>query len=198
MAEVLAEEGVSGSFYALPRKDAFGPAVLRRIEALGHEVGLHYECLDRCVGDFAGARDLFAAEVEFFRSNGLRIATACAHSELLLMKDGYTLNGELMAAYPTLMEECDIVGEAELLARPHRLIHMSDRITQMRFLLQTALEAPMSRGVHVLLHPHRWARAPGVGFGEIVRDLTQGCRNLVKGRRAYLAVVAMDTLPRVP
>ena len=80
-AQKLAHIGATATFYFHTRKACYDPEVLRQFADLGHEVGYHHECLDRCRGDFTKARDLFLAEVDIFRRDGIDLQTVCSHGE---------------------------------------------------------------------------------------------------------------------
>lgn len=53
--------------------------LIRRIEALGHEVGYHHEALSRARGNIGRAAVLFREDLEALRASGVRISTVAAH-----------------------------------------------------------------------------------------------------------------------
>lgn len=69
MAEAEAARGIQSTYYF--RCDArmrFPAAAMRRIAALGHETGFHYECLSRTRGDRTAALERFAQELAACRA----------------------------------------------------------------------------------------------------------------------------------
>ena len=60
-ARIEQERGVAATYYfhGPHRSRVFQPGAMKSIEALGHEVGYHYETLDLTRGDFERAEKLF-------------------------------------------------------------------------------------------------------------------------------------------
>lgn len=72
LAKLEASSGVRSTYYFRCSKDGrFPDEGIRAIEAMGHEIGYHYECLSSCRGDRSAALDEFERNLEALR----RLAT---------------------------------------------------------------------------------------------------------------------------
>jgi len=78
VAHLERELGVATTYYFRITRRVFRPAIMREIEALGHEVGYHYEDLAACGGDLAKAWERFQANVARFRAV-CSLSTICMH-----------------------------------------------------------------------------------------------------------------------
>ncbi|WP_295886976.1 hypothetical protein [uncultured Thiohalocapsa sp.] len=69
MAEAEAARGIHSTYYfRCDARGRFPEAAMRRIAALGHETGFHYECLSRTRGDRVAAVECFARELAACRA----------------------------------------------------------------------------------------------------------------------------------
>jgi len=59
--------GISATYYFRYKGGVFRPDVMRKIAAMGHEIGYHYETLDRAKGDSEKALEMFKHELAAFR-----------------------------------------------------------------------------------------------------------------------------------
>lgn len=107
LAQLEKDMGVRSTYYVRYLDGVYVPEVLESIEAMGHEVGYHYECMDKAGGDPKKAFEVFRTELKEMRKH-LYIATACMH--------GYPLtpwrNTDLWKYYD--YREEGIVGEPYL------------------------------------------------------------------------------------
>lgn len=166
LAIAEAERGIASTYYF--RTGTFSPDIARRLEALGHEIGYHYEDLAKTRGDVEAAHQRFGRNLESFREH-VDVRTACAHGSPLsphlntdMWKDArtpgeYRLLGE---AYSDL--EFDSVGETDLLylsdtgrdwnasAPDYGSIRSTNDIVE-------ALESRTCTSLYLLAHPSRWA-----------------------------------------
>ena len=110
LARTLAEFGIVTSMYFLTRSQSYNADIMKTIQDMGHEVGYHYECLDRTGGDFPKARELFLREVAQFRKDGIDIKSVCRHGESGLPIRGYSDGSDLFVQYPTLLSEAGLLG----------------------------------------------------------------------------------------
>lgn len=184
-AKKLAEINFPATFYFHTRRNVFIPDIMLEIQSLNHEVGFHYECLDRCQGDFPAARKLFLKEVAQFRKVGIDIKTVCSHSELFLPKNGYLLNNELIMEYPELIQEADLLGEAYFLVRKFKMIHARDTFVRIFSLYNQIDQTSLDQGLHILLHSHRWRNNFLQSMYYSVNDIRQAWSNIKKGKREY-------------
>ncbi len=70
LAELESQEGVQSTYFFRTKPVSFSEAVIARIQALGHEIGYHYETLSDAKGDMELAWQLFAQEVKKFQRFG--------------------------------------------------------------------------------------------------------------------------------
>lgn len=77
------EYGFKATYYVRYIKGVYDIDILKQIETIGHEIGFHYETLDKTRGDITKAYKLFKSELAYIRKDFL-IRTACMH--------GYPLN----------------------------------------------------------------------------------------------------------
>ncbi|PSL27090.1 polysaccharide deacetylase family protein [Chitinophaga ginsengisoli] len=184
-ARKLSEIDFPATFYFHTRRNVFIPSIMREIQSLNHEVGFHYECLDRCHGNFPEARKLFIKEVNLFRKIGIDIKSVCGHSELFLPKNGYLLNNELILEYPELIKETNLLGEAYFLTRRFNMIHARDTFVRILNMYNQIQETKLDQGLHVLLHSHRWRDNLFESMYHSMKDLRQAWSNIKKGKREY-------------
>jgi len=86
MARLEAARGVPSTYYVRTIDKTFRPGLIRRIEELGHEVGYHYEDMDRADGDVAAAHESFSAELARMRAL-VSVDTVCMHGNPLTAHD---------------------------------------------------------------------------------------------------------------
>lgn len=186
VARELAQQHMPATMYFHTRRACFDPDILKAIQDLGHEVGYHHECLDRCQGDAAKARELFLREVDLFRQHGLDLRTVCAHGEAGLPKQGYRTNWELFHAYPDLIEQAGLDGEVYLWLQGQDLLYTSDVFVSYRRFWEIIDEAKQSdKPLMILTHLHRWHHRSAPTMVEIYRDLQQQAKNRILRRRTY-------------
>lgn len=80
----VAHDAESTYYFRVP--ETFRPPLIRRVEALGHEVGYHYEDLDRADGDVELARRSFEDNLRQFRAV-CDVDTVCMHGNPLTPHD---------------------------------------------------------------------------------------------------------------
>lgn len=86
MARLEAEYDIPSTYYFRTIDKTFKPELIREIEALGHEIGYHYEDMDRADGDVDGAHESFATELKRLREL-TTIETVCMHGNPLTSHD---------------------------------------------------------------------------------------------------------------
>ncbi|WP_319507156.1 hypothetical protein [uncultured Methanolobus sp.] len=82
MARLEAEFGIRSTYYFRHVRDVFIPAAIREVAELGHEVGFHYEVMDKAKGDVGLALEIFKEELEDLRQYA-DVTTACMHGNPL-------------------------------------------------------------------------------------------------------------------
>lgn len=92
-ARIEAERNVNATYYFRTVDHTLDPDVIACVENLGHEVGYHYEDLDRCEGDAERARRSFSRNLTKLRRYAT-IDTACMHGNPLTQYDNRSLWSE--------------------------------------------------------------------------------------------------------
>lgn len=82
VAKIEHKYGIFGTYYFRDRRHTFVPAILDEIASLGHEIGYHYENIDKCKGNVESAKLLFEKELNGFRRR-YDVKTVCAHGNPL-------------------------------------------------------------------------------------------------------------------
>jgi hypothetical protein len=193
VAHLERELGVATTYYFRTTRSVLRPAILREIEALGHEVGYHYEDLAACDGDLAKAWERFQANVARFRSLGT-LRTICMHGSPLSTFNNLDL--WKIFSYKSL----GLIGEPYLDFDYSRVTYLTDtgrrwdgmsvsfrdRVPQASvnfpcrssFDLIAALRGGgFPRLVHMATHPERW-HEDRLGWAGALAG--QGIRNMAK------------------
>lgn len=119
LARVEHEHRLRATYYFRVKKRAFCPDLVRQIADLGHEIGYHYETVDRCGGDMTKAIQLFEDELAELRRQ-FPVQTACMHGNPLTRHD----NKDIWR-YRTL-RDFDLVGEPYLTLDYSKFAYFSD------------------------------------------------------------------------
>lgn len=125
LASILARRGLRGTFYFRRHPAGFNHAAIRAVAALGHEIGYHYETLDRCGGDFLAARAMLQQDIDDLRRNDVTVETIAAHGTPPLAP-GYAGNLDLVRRDPGLVGQLGLLGDAVLSVDFTRLCYFSD------------------------------------------------------------------------
>jgi hypothetical protein len=86
MAKLEHEYGIQSTYY-FRYPNTFNMRVMKQIYSLGHEIGYHYEVLDKARGDCRKAIAVFQKELEIFREF-FPVKTVCMHGNPLTRWDG--------------------------------------------------------------------------------------------------------------
>jgi hypothetical protein len=105
--------GIKGTYYfrIYPHKD--NEAVIRKIAAMGHEIGYHYDDLTECRGDYEKAILRFQKNLEYLRQFG-PVTTAAMEGAPLSKFD----NRDLWAVRPLVTERSRSASPAPSSASP--------------------------------------------------------------------------------
>lgn len=90
MAELEAQMGVKASYYFRIGKCSNNPECIKRIAALGHEIGYHYEDMSLCHGDHDKAYEHFKNTLAYFRQF-YPVRTCCMHGAPMSRYDSRAL-----------------------------------------------------------------------------------------------------------
>lgn len=177
MARLEHEYNIVSTYYFRHTEDVFHPEVIREIADMGHEIGFHYEVMDKAKGDTEKAIDIFKRELEELR-NVADITTVCMHGNPLASWS----NRDLWNKYD--LKDFGIIGEpylsldynkimyltdtgrtwADLNIRVKDVVDTSDRSANFRFHGKIAstddviklIQAEDVPQICILAHPNRW------------------------------------------
>ncbi len=68
IASIEREYDIRSTYYIRMKRDVFKPEILKKISSFGHEIGYHYEVLDKAKGDIDKAIEIFESELNEFRN----------------------------------------------------------------------------------------------------------------------------------
>ncbi len=77
-AKIQHQLGINGTYYFRVVTNSYSPKMMRDIESMGHEVGLHYEEMDIANGDVEKAYQMFLSHLNMFRAH-VNVSTICMH-----------------------------------------------------------------------------------------------------------------------
>jgi hypothetical protein len=93
LAELEKEMGLRSTYYFRYVDEVFEPEIMKKIEQMGHEVGYHYETLNKCDGNIDEAYQLFLKELAILKKN-FKIKTISPHGTPLDRHySSYTFSG---------------------------------------------------------------------------------------------------------
>lgn len=119
IAQIEREFNINSTYYFRMTEEVYQPALIKQIAELGHEIGYHYEVLDKAKGDFSKAIEIFENELNEFREIH-EIKTICMHGNSRTRWD----NLDLWRHYD--FKEFGIIGEAYLSINFNNIAYFSD------------------------------------------------------------------------
>ena len=174
MALIEYKLGIKSTYYF--RTSTFIPKIVKSVEILGHEIGYHYETLDKANGNYEKAVKIFEKELSFMRKY-VEIKTICSHGNPLTP----FVNHWIWKKYD--FKKYGIVGEAYLSINFNKLRYFSDtgrawtKIKNTERLIEILKEKRFN--VYILAHPDKWED----NYLLWVYDLfSQKIKNLIKKR----------------
>lgn len=78
MARLEYDFGIKSTYYFRHKKNVFNPEIIADIANMGHEIGFHYEVMDKAKGDKVKAIEIFKKELNDFHKIA-SINTICMH-----------------------------------------------------------------------------------------------------------------------
>ncbi|MFC2154533.1 hypothetical protein ACFLRC_03510 [Candidatus Altiarchaeota archaeon] len=107
MARIEESFNIKSSYYFRFRGDVFLPERMKEFADMGHEVGYHYEVLDKSRGDEEKAVEIFKSELKEFRKY-FSVETVCMHGNPLTKWDSRDLWKEHK------LEDYGLIGDCHL------------------------------------------------------------------------------------
>ena len=119
IAKIENEYGLKSTYYFRMTKKVFQRDIIEQIQSLGHEIGYHYEVLDKSKGDIEAALKMFKDELETLRQIAY-IKTMCMHGNSRTPWD----NRDIWKEYDYTI--FNLLGEAYLSVDFNMLAYISD------------------------------------------------------------------------
>jgi hypothetical protein len=119
IAKVEHQYNIHGVYYFRVQRGTYVPEIIDKISSLSHEIGYHYETLDKSNGNIQQALDLFRWELADFRKR-YDVKTVCAHGNPLTNYDNKDILKSLQLA------DLGLLGEAFLALDYSRFAYFSD------------------------------------------------------------------------
>lgn len=119
MSEAESSLDICSTYYFRLTKNTFKPEIIKTIENAGHEIGYHYEVMDKAKGDLEQAGHVFKSELARLRSLA-DISTVCMHGNPLSPWD----NRAFWQSYS--LTQFDLLGEAYLSINDLDLYYTTD------------------------------------------------------------------------
>lgn len=172
LARLEYQFGIRATYYFRIGNKAYNPSIIDKIASYRHEIGYHYETVDKTKGDLKSAIQLFSDELSMLRQK-YDIKTACMHGNPLTRFDNKKI-WELCA-----LHDFDLVGEPYLSLDYNKFLYFSDSGRTWlgdRFKIKDKVGASYSNSIRikktddlikliaggnyekicVLTHPSRW------------------------------------------
>lgn len=181
-----------GSYYFRIVKQSFHPDIIRKIKQMGHEIGYHYENMDRLNGNTANAYKDFCLNLNRFREI-CEIKTICMHGSPLSKWD----NRDLWKKYN--YKESGIIGEPYFDIDFNSVFYLTDTgrswnksESSVRDKVESAFKLKfdstfsiidafeqnkMPKKIMLNIHPQRWANNRLLWLKEFV---FQNIKNVIK------------------
>ncbi len=119
MARLEYEMGIKSTYYFRKNNNVFKPEIIKRISGMGHEIGYHYEVLDKAKGNIKKACSIFNEELKIFRDI-VDIKTVAMHGNPLTR----WINSNFWKSYN--LDKFGLRGEATISITDTNLIYYTD------------------------------------------------------------------------
>ena len=119
VARIEYKHNICASYYFRLTRRTYMPDIIDKVASYGHEIGFHYDTIDRCKGDIEQAKELFKKELAKFR-NKYPVKTVCAHGNALTENDNKNIWKSLE------LEDLGLLGEAYLTLDFSKFAYFSD------------------------------------------------------------------------
>ena len=119
MAKIENRLEIASTYYFRKKEDVFIPEIIKEIANMGHEIGYHYEVLDKAEGDIEKAIRIFEDELKEFRKI-CDVKTICMHGNPL----SKWVNKDIWKKYD--FKYFGIIGEPYLSIDYTRVLYLTD------------------------------------------------------------------------
>jgi len=187
MAKLESQYGIFTTYYFRILNHTFKPAIIKKIQEMGHEVGYHYEDLSLAKGNYEEARRLFALNLNRFKEIGVVVKTVAMHGRPFSKydnKDFWIKNN---------LADYNLTGEAFLSIDYRSIFYFTDtgrswseKSTNLRDKVKTQKEFEIHQTkdlirfsrlnkdekVALVIHPERWNNDLFIWMLYILFDMT--------------------------
>lgn len=180
MAEMEQEYGICSTYYFRINREVFIPEIIKKIAGFGHEIGYHYEVLDKTHGNLNKAIEIFGQELKELRKIS-KVETICMHGNPLTPWS----NKDLWKEFD--FKEFGVIGEPYLSIDYNELLYLSDtgRTWNGKYSVKDAIIGNSSKfkttedviwafrnkeisKACLLVHPNRWNDNSSTWLRELV------------------------------
>lgn len=119
MARFEFDFGIRSTYYFRVTNRGLDEDVIRKISRLGHEIGYHYEVIDKARGDISRAKKIFSGELSRLRSLS-DIHTAAMHGNPMT-----TWDNRVFWRY-CLPSQFHLLGEAYISVQDREILYVTD------------------------------------------------------------------------
>jgi hypothetical protein len=190
MAKMEYDMDIRATYYFRYIPEVFRPSIIQKIKELNHEIGYHYEVLDKANGNHEQAILLFEKELGSMREIA-DVRTICMHGNPLKPWS----NRDLWKNYD--FRKFDIIGEPYLSIDYTKFVYLSDtgRTWSGKYSIKDVVNNTVPEKIKhtneiinliksgnypnicLLVHPNRWSDDPMEWFSELI---WQNIKNLGK------------------
>lgn len=168
LAQMENDLGIKTTYYFRVKKKLFKPEVISHVKNMGHEIGYHYEVLDKAKGDKEKAIDIFQQEWKLFKE--WDATTICMHGNPLskyvnrdIWKDfdysnfGVKGEGYLSVDFSKYVYFTDTSRKWNF-----KGLAVKDRISQNLTMVRSTddiiskVKQEEIKNIYILTHPSRW------------------------------------------
>ena len=201
MAELENSFGISSTYYFRIKEGVYIPEIIKKIANMGHEIGYHYEVLDKASGNLEKAIEIFEDELKEFRKI-CDVKTICMHGNPL----SKWVNKDLWKKYE--FKDFGIFGEPYLSIDYKKVLYLTDtgRRWNSRFSVKDVVDANVNPAIEkmkstddvirminkgdseqicILAHPERWSDGFGAWLKELVWQNVKNVGKAILVRRVY-------------
>jgi hypothetical protein len=199
--------GVRSTLYFRLDTPACDLRAMATLQRAGHDIGYHYNTLDRARGDLASATDSFEQELSYLRRSGIDVVSATAHGNPRLKRVGHSSNTDLVERDPSLLSRLNLLdvglfgNEFERQPSLFTLKDSNGRWNHGAWSWQQLFESIRARSVprlFLLVHTDYWSssRCRTLAFHAAAFGLRRLGGNAVIAQGRFAAEAATGTIRR--
>jgi hypothetical protein len=189
MARLEYNNGIKSTYFFRVRPRLYNPEIISKVMSLGHEIGYHYEVLDKARGDYQKAIQIFQNEWELFRE--WDSVSICMHGNPL----SKYINKDIWKKYD--FRDFNVIGEAYISIDFHKMKYFTDtgrKWNSKQFSVKDKISKELieikntdhlinfikmnsRESIYILTHPSKWNDSLLPWWWELIY---QNSKNIVK------------------